>query len=175
MITRQSFLDTTKHINWSCKKSYWVFSNMCSWLGRGGCNIGAQNPGIVKIGLRPPATPSNGTLADLTTKVYNWPSLGVNYYFLDKYSLIVVNDRFWGICAHFSGDQWSLFWLSYQFGRNFVHSAKESWQGSDPLTLLGSARILSKNVTAPPLSYCQCFVHTTFRWLEDTDGLFMKS
>ena len=41
-----------------------------------------------------------------------WLFLGVNDYFLDKCSLIVSDDQFWGRSAHFLGGKLSLFGLS---------------------------------------------------------------
>ena len=59
----------------------------------------------------------------------------MNDYFLGKCSLIVGDDQFWGISAHFLGGKWSLFGLSdawVGFLGYTYKSTKKSWHGSDP-------------------------------------------
>ena len=72
----------------------------------------------------------------LTTRVSKWQFLG-------KSSLIVGDDQFWGISAHFLGGKRSLFGLSdvwVGFLGYTYKSTKNSWHGSAPPPFLAMPR-----------------------------------
>ena len=114
-LSKRAANDYPPHIWWLSSLEI-VITQGRHHLGRGGRCRSSQNPGIAKIGLPPlPLTPIlalwwiwrqkrvKATRNILTTKVRKWPFLGVNDYFLGKCSLIVGDDQFWGISAHFLG------------------------------------------------------------------------